>query len=164
MISREEILFTGRYTRQNSENCGKTSRVLLVEDDQALRRYLEVLLTRAGYEVLTAADGLEGMTLLLGSGEIDIVLTDAIMPNLSGKELCRFLKSTPTLCHIPIVLLSALDSEHAKDEAKGFDALLAKPVTNELLINCLDNLLSQPRFRKVAAQVGQLQTSPSSLS
>ena len=60
-------------------------RVLLAEDDRALRRFLEVVLQRAGYDVIPAADGLEAMKIALSSN-IDIVVTDAMMPNLSGHE------------------------------------------------------------------------------
>src|SRR5919206_2904542 len=79
--------------------------VLLAEDDRALRRYLEVVLRRAGYEVLAAADGLEAMKALL-SHAVDAVVTDALMPHLSGHELCRFLREHPRLKDIPVVLLS----------------------------------------------------------
>src|SRR4029453_1185767 len=79
--------------------------VLLAEDDRALRRYLEVVLRRAGYEVLSAADGLEAMKALL-SQTVDAVVTDALMPHLSGQELCRFLREHPRLKDLPVVLLS----------------------------------------------------------
>lgn len=155
MINREEILFTGRYSALSLEGPRRTSCVLLVEDDRSLRRYVEILLTRAGHQVLTAADGLEAMKVLLGNNEIDIVITDAIMPNLNGHELCRFLKNTPQLSHLPIVLLSALGPEQSACETNSIDAFLVKPVANELLIGCLDNLLSQPRYRKVTRKVSQ---------
>jgi CheY-like chemotaxis protein len=145
MINREEILFTGRYGAQGPV---RTTCVLLAEDDRSLRRYLEILLTRGGYRVLTASDGLEAMKVLLNDSAIDIVVTDAIMPNLSGHELCRFLKTTPQLSHLPIVLLSALEPEQSAHETRDIDAFLVKPVANEHLISCLENLLSQPRFRK----------------
>jgi DNA-binding response OmpR family regulator len=143
MINREEILFTGRYAAQGTEAQARC--VLLVEDDRSLRRYLEILLTRAGYQVLTAADGLEAMKVLLSNTAIDIVVTDAIMPNLSGWELCRFIKNTAQLSHLPVALLSALEPEHSTREAHDIDACLVKPVANEVLISCLENLLSQPR-------------------
>ena len=75
------------------------ARVLLVEDDNSLRRYVEVTLQRAGYEVLSAADGLEAMKLALTS-HVDIVITDAMMPNLSGHELGRFLRNSNLQCEI----------------------------------------------------------------
>src|SRR4030095_2996953 len=70
--------------------------VLLVEDDRAARRYLEIALHRSGYEVITANDGLEAMKLALSS-RIDVVITDAVMPNLSGQELARFMRNNPQL-------------------------------------------------------------------
>jgi len=118
----------------------KLHKVLLVEDDKALRRYLEVTLERAGYEVLSAADGLEAMKLAL-SVSVDIVITDAMMPNLSGHELCRFLRNSPKLSHIPIVLLSGLEKKDASSESGLADAFLAKPVSADNLVECVAGLL-----------------------
>src|SRR5205823_2413545 len=73
--------------------------VLLVEDDRSARRYLEVTLQRSGYTVITAEDGLKAMTLALSS-KFDAVVTDAIMPNLSGQQLARFLRNNDKLAHI----------------------------------------------------------------
>ena len=111
--------------------------VLLAEDDRALRRYLEVVLRRAGYEVLTAADGLEAMKALL-SKEVDAVVTDAVMPHLSGHELCRFLREHPRLKDLPVVLLSGEDSAAHHE---GADLYLSKPVPAEELAASLARLL-----------------------
>ncbi|MDT5268449.1 MAG: hypothetical protein QOH49_635 [Acidobacteriota bacterium] len=114
--------------------------VLLAEDDRSLRRYLEVVLRRAGYEVLPAADGLEAMKMLL-STRVDAVVTDAIMPHLSGHQLCRFLREHPQLKEIPVVLLSGADSSsHAEDA--GADLYLSKPVPAEELAASLARLLA----------------------
>src|SRR5260370_8827857 len=80
--------------------------VLLVEDDRSVRRYLEVTLQRSGYRVVTAGDGLEAMKLAL-SVDIDVVVTDAIMPHLSGQELARFLRSNSKVSSLPIILLTS---------------------------------------------------------
>lgn len=108
--------------------------VLLAEDDAALRRYIEVLLQRAGYEVVSAADGLEAMKSLL-TATVDVVLTDAVMPNVSGYELCRFVRSSQHLSHLPIILLSGLDPKNA--ETEQVNAFLAKPITPETLLACI---------------------------
>jgi twitching motility two-component system response regulator PilH len=143
MINREELLFTGKYSvGRNSRP--KTSCVLLVEDDQSLRRYLEILLTRAEYKVVSAVDGIEAKQVALDNHDIDIVITDAMMPNLNGYELCRFLKNTPQLSHLPVVLLSALERKDAPFETEDVDAFLCKPLSNDELIETLDNLLSRP--------------------
>ena len=110
--------------------------VLLVEDDPALRRYLEVVLQRAGYAVASAGDGLEAMKFLL-SARIDVIVTDALMPNLDGYELCRFVRSSGHLAHLPVILLSALDPKNSTDEAEQVDAFLSKPVSPEDLLACI---------------------------
>jgi CheY-like chemotaxis protein len=116
------------------------ARVLLVEDDNALRRYVEVTLQRAGYEVLSAVDGLEAMKLALTSA-VDIVITDAMMPNLSGHELCRFLRNSPQLSHIPIILLSGMERKERGLEEEYADAVFSKPVSAEELMECVAELL-----------------------
>jgi CheY-like chemotaxis protein len=110
--------------------------VLLVEDDPALRRYLEVVLERAGHEVVSACDGLEAMKVLL-TASVDVVVTDALMPNLDGYELCRFVRNSEQLSHLPIILLSALDPRNSTDESEQVDAFLAKPVSPEDLLACI---------------------------
>jgi len=117
----------------------KSLRVLLAEDDRALRRYLEIVLQRAGYKVVAAADGLEAMKFLLNTA-VDIVITDAMMPNLSGYELCRFIRSSKHLSQLPIVLLSALDQKDAVPEAEQIDAFLSKPVSPETLLDRIAEL------------------------
>lgn len=116
--------------------------VLLVEDDRALRRFLEVLLERAGYKVTAAADGLEAMKLVV-STSVDIVVTDAMMPNLSGPEFCRFIRNSKTLSHLPVILLSALEERTPNHSDALADAFLAKPVSGEVLVECIERLLAR---------------------
>jgi twitching motility two-component system response regulator PilH len=113
---------------------GERGCVLLVEDDPALRRYLEVVLQRAGYRVVSAADGLEAMKFLL-SATVDVVVTDAVMPNLDGYQLCRFMRNSKHLSQLPVILLSALDQRNAVHESEQVDVFLAKPVSPEDLLN-----------------------------
>lgn len=116
-------------------------RVLLVEDDRAVQRYLQVILQRAGYEVICAADGLEAMKIAL-SQSIDAVVTDAIMPHFSGQEFCRFIRSYPTLSTLPVILLSAFRNETSAPESDA-DVCLTKPVDPEELISCLARLIRE---------------------
>lgn len=116
--------------------------VLVAEDDRSVRRYLEIILQRAGFDVVAAADGLEAMKAAL-STNVDAVVTDAQMPHLNGYELCRFLRRHPQLARLPVVLLSG--SERTADEqpegAERADAYLSKPVRPEELAACLARLL-----------------------
>jgi len=122
----------------------RRTRVLLAEDDRALRRFLEIILERAGYKVIPAADGLEAMKLAL-STPIDIVVTDAMMPNLSGHEFCRFLRNSQTLSHLPVILLSALERKEPEQNLEQVDAFLSKPVSAERLVECIEKLLAAKR-------------------
>jgi CheY-like chemotaxis protein len=126
---------------ENERSTASPKCVLLVEDDRSARRYLEVALQRSGYQVITAADGLEAMKLALSS-QIDVVITDAIMPHLSGQELARFLRQNPKLGNIPIVLLTGQqNSQAAMPRDESIDAFLIKPVKADELASCLASLL-----------------------
>jgi len=135
--------FSNTVTRTTpTEPSTARAAVLLAEDDRSLRRYLEVILRRAGYDVVAAADGLEAMKAAL-SGTFHAVVTDALMPHLSGQELCRFLRTHPKLSALPVVLLSGADvkSASAQDTSARADAYLSKPVRPEELTDCLARLL-----------------------
>ena len=124
-----------------SNGTSTQKRVLLVEDDRSVRRYLEVTLQRAGYDVITAGDGLEAMKLALSS-PIDAVVTDAIMPHLSGQQLARFVRGNEKLARVPIVLLTGQENKAAAATLDDpIDAFLCKPVKAEELMSCLASLL-----------------------
>ena len=117
------------------------ARVLLVEDDAALRRYLVTVLRRAGYEVMEAADGLEALRLALSS-RFSVVVTDAVMPRIGGWELCRLLRARLGLAAPHVVLLTGLETDGAQ-AASGPDARLAKPVRADELLACVARLLGR---------------------
>jgi|SRR6185503_6352808 len=114
--------------------------VMLVEDDNALRRLTEVRLQRAGYRVIAAANGLEAMR-LVHSAPIDIVITDAMMPTVSGYEFCRFIRTSPQLSHVKIILISGLLPEQDSPEKELADAFLSKPFLQQDLIEWIERLL-----------------------
>lgn len=134
MITLEQLETARGDLLHPTNSPGQSRCVLLAEDDAALRRFIEVLLQRAGYEVISAADGLEAMKSLLAA-TVHVIVTDAVMPNLSGYELCRFVRSSPHLSHLPIILLSGLDQKNA--ETEQVNAFLAKPISPEHLLACI---------------------------
>ncbi len=138
----EKISLPDSDARLSRTKRGRPTCILLAEDDRALRRFLEVVLERAGYQVIPASDGLEAMKAAL-SNAIDVVVTDAMMPNLSGHELCRFLRNSPALSHLPVIMLSALERKETTSEAERADAFLSKPVSGETLIECIEQLLAR---------------------
>ena len=129
--------------QNDASNAAPPPCILLAEDDRSVRRYLEVTLQRSGYKVITARDGLEAMKLALSSS-IDAVVTDAIMPHLSGQELARFLRSDAKLARVPIILLTGQENKVAATSADDpIDAFLYKPVKADELTRCLAGLLQQ---------------------
>jgi CheY-like chemotaxis protein len=66
-----------------------------------------------------------------------------MMPNLSGYEFCRFLRNSQTLSHLPVILLSALERKENDQETEKVDAFLAKPVSGESLVACIEELLNR---------------------
>jgi DNA-binding response OmpR family regulator len=89
--------------------------LLIAEDDDSMRRFLEITLKRQNYSVAVAKDGAEALDLTLQS-DFDAIITDAVMPNLSGYDLCRILRQTVEKKDIPLILLSGFDQDDVEKE------------------------------------------------
>ena len=103
--------------------------VLYVEDEVALHGLVEFWLTDAGYDVLLAADGAAGLA-MVRDHHPDLVITDAMMPELTGDELVETMKSDPGLASIPIIMATAAASPFRTKKMleRGCVAVLAKPL------------------------------------
>jgi DNA-binding response OmpR family regulator len=82
-------------------------KILIVDDSRVLRIANERTLTRAGYEVITAADGEEGLRLALES-KPDLVVLDMMLPKLSGQEVLRQMRMNPSSASTPVIVLTSL--------------------------------------------------------
>ncbi len=112
-------------SHMNGENSPKT-KILLAEDDASMRRFLEITLQRADYEVVSAEDGLAAMKIAL-SENFNAVVADAMMPNLTGHDLCRMLRQNPNYKKVPLLILSGLEHEiSANMEQECADTYLVK--------------------------------------
>ena len=118
-----------------------TARVLVVDDVSANVRLLEARLSAEYFDVTTASNGAEALT-LCERGECDIVLLDVMMPDMDGFEVCRRLKSNPATHHIPVVMVTALDqpSDRVRGLDVGADDFLTKPVNEMALISRVRSL------------------------
>lgn len=128
----------------DNKNISPKRKILLAEDDASMRRFLEVTLNRAGYEVISAEDGLAAMKLSF-ENNFDAVITDAVMPNMSGHDLCRILRQRPELKDTPLIILSGLEQEIAENtEHDCADTYLVKNenLKNEL-VESLDKLTAK---------------------
>ena len=120
--------------------------VLVIEDHDEVREFIQATLAAAGYRLLLAADGTAGLA--QAQAEVpDLVVSDVMMPGLSGYEVCAQLKTNPATSHIPVVLLTAKSSATAKLEGleTGADAFLAKPFNPRELRAQVHNLLALRR-------------------
>jgi DNA-binding response OmpR family regulator len=102
-----------------------TARVLVVDDEHALRRLLRLYLEKEGYQVVEAADGLDGLSLLRRGG-IDLALVDVMLPELDGFEVLRRIRSESG---IPIILITARGEEAQRIAGLelGADDYVVKP-------------------------------------
>ena len=129
------------------------AKILIVEDNDSIRDMLAGIF-KPFYEVLTAADGAEGLA-LVRSEMPNIVVSDVVMPNMSGTELCKQIKSDFNTCHIPVVLLTARTAIEQNIEGLriGADDYITKPFNTNLLISRCNNLVNsrillQEKFSK----------------
>jgi two-component system, OmpR family, KDP operon response regulator KdpE len=101
------------------------SRLLLVDDEPQIVRTLQAALSTQGYDIRTAANGLDGL-ILFREWKPDLVITDLSMPEMSGVELCREIRAIATT---PIIVLSVREQEGAKVSAldAGADDYVTKP-------------------------------------
>jgi two-component system, cell cycle sensor histidine kinase and response regulator CckA len=116
---------------------GGVETVLVVEDEEALRSLIELILTEAGYRVLAAANGEEALKLLRSRDPIDLVLTDSIMPRVSGSELVRRLRAIRPEARV-IQMTGYRELGAPKDE------FLAKPFEPETLLQSIREVLDRP--------------------
>jgi DNA-binding response OmpR family regulator len=118
-------------------------RVLLADDDPALRRLIQATLSEGEFDLLQAADGEEALGLAL-SEHPALVLLDINMPRLDGFEVCRRLKADPSTCDIKIVMLTARRGETDRQEARnaGADEYFSKPFSPIQLLNRVYALLA----------------------
>jgi putative two-component system response regulator len=110
-------------------------KVLIVDDEERNLRLLKAFLAPAKYDLLTAGDGVEALDVARRSRP-DVILLDAMMPRLSGFDVCRRLKSEPGTRLIPIILVTALTGRDDRLRAieAGADAFISKPIDREELL------------------------------
>ncbi len=118
-------------------------RVLLVEDDEDNRELMSEVLEAAGYQVLSASSGSEGLK-ALAETSVDVVVTDVGMPGMGGLEVARAAKEiAPT---VPVIVVTGYAERQDIAEARGrdVDAVLVKPVDPDALAAAVDEVV-QPR-------------------
>jgi two-component system chemotaxis response regulator CheY len=119
-----------------------TKVVLSVDDSASVRQMVKLTLSGAGYDVIQASDGAEGLAKAQGTS-VDMVVTDLNMPNMNGLALIRELRKLPAYKGVPILFLTTESDEAMKKEAKaaGATGWITKPFQQEQLVAVVKRVL-----------------------
>lgn len=134
--------------KQTDKTNGNTT-ILIVEDDTRLREMLIEIFDPI-FQVFDADNGQDGLA-LVKSKMPDLVLSDVVMPGMSGTDLCARIKSDFELCHIPVILITALTSteDNIKGLMQGADDYITKPFHIRLLVTkCLNILENRKKMQE----------------
>jgi len=133
-------IFIDRITARSKSTM--SARVLIIEDDLVSQKLHQKVIESAGFQVIMASDGLEGL-MYAKEQDLDLVISDVMMPNMDGYETCQRLRENPKTAQIPILLLTALNNLESK--IKGFEAgaddYLSKPYEPDELLARVNVLL-----------------------
>lgn len=119
-------------------------RILLADDSITIQKVVELTFSDGDYEIVTASNGARALQKLAESRP-DIILSDIIMPEKNGYEVCEFVKSHPDYRDIPVILLTGTFEPFDPDRAEkaGCDAVVTKPFESQSLINKVEELIQK---------------------
>ena len=115
-------------------------KVLVVDDESRMRKLVKDFLTREGYTVLEAGDGMEAMDIFYADKDIALIILDVMMPKMDGWQVCREIRESSK---VPIIMLTARSEE--RDELQGFelgvDEYISKPFSPKILVARVNAIL-----------------------
>ncbi|HEY5679394.1 MAG TPA: twitching motility response regulator PilG [Pseudomonadales bacterium] len=120
----------------------KGVKVLVIDDSKTIRRSAENLLTKEGYDVITATDGFDALAKIVDSRP-GIIFVDVMMPRLDGYQTCALIKNNSEFKTTPVVMLSSKDGlfDKAKGRIVGSDQYITKPFSKDELLGTIRNLV-----------------------
>ncbi len=115
-------------------------KILIVDDEELMRKLVKDFLVKKGYEVIEAEDGEDALDAFYSDKDISLVILDVMMPKINGWQVCREIRDTSK---VPIIMLTAKSTEN--DELQGFelgvDEYISKPFNPKILVARVDALL-----------------------
>lgn len=117
-------------------------RILVIEDESDLVQALEIRLRYAGYDLLIASDGEEGLD-KVRQEKPDLIILDLVLPKMNGYKVCSLLKGDTRYSKIPIIMLTAMAQEFDRKmgEGVGAQAYITKPFDHQVLLGTIKELL-----------------------
>lgn len=116
--------------------------ILVVDDAQTIRHLTRFALSKGGYNVIEAEDGIQGLK-MLEKGNIDLIISDLNMPNMNGLDMCRNIKNSDKFRQIPIFMLTTESSQETALQGKeiGIMAWIVKPFVPEKLLAAVQKVV-----------------------
>jgi two-component system, chemotaxis family, chemotaxis protein CheY len=117
--------------------------ILIVDDSSSLRTVVKIALARAGYDVLEAGDGKEGLTQLDKAGKVHLIVSDVNMPNMDGITFVTEVKKHPRHRFTPVIMLTTEGADGKKEQgrAAGAKAWITKPFNPPQLLDAVSKLI-----------------------
>lgn len=120
-------------------------KILIVDDVEGIRQSLQIVLECAGFDILEAENGRDALDALKKTDDVDIVLTDIMMPKMNGLQLCKEIRNT--FKHIKIIAMSGggsllQDAPTLEDAAKFADKVIRKPFRKGDILTLLDEMIA----------------------
>lgn len=115
-----------------------TSKVLVIDDSNTIRRSAEIFLKQGGHQVMLAEDGFDALA-KVSDYQPDVIFCDILMPRLDGYQTCAIIKRNPKFSGVPIVMLSSKDGvfDKARGRMVGAQDYLTKPFTKDQLLQAI---------------------------
>ena len=122
-----------------SDNGQPTAKVMVIDDSNTIRKTAETILKKEGYEVFTATNGFEAMSVITDTRP-DIIFVDIMMPRLDGYQTCKLIKNNSYFKNTPVIMLSSKDGlfDRARGRVVGSDQYLTKPFTRDELLGAIE--------------------------
>ena len=119
-------------------------KILMIEDEPAFLRMMKKRLEFEGYEVVSAQNGLDGLSTARRENP-DLIILDIMLPGIDGHKVCRMIKSDNNLRNIPVAMLTSRDLEEDAETAKrcGANAFIIKTTRTEIVIDIIKKLLEK---------------------
>ena len=126
-----------------AHNRSSNKRILIVDDDLQVQKFLTATLSSKKFETETASSGFEAGAKVVKFNP-GLIILDLIMPEMSGFEVCRQIKKNPETSHMKILVLTGNDSKENRERIMeaGADEYMAKPVKRDVLLGHIEDLLS----------------------